>query len=414
MDNQTIIEVEGFTPHPKQQEVIDLCLDTETKYIICCTGRQFGKTFLAINMLLKWALEDNGSTSMFVSPIYSQAKKVFSELVSAIADTGLTISVNKSELFVSFINGSVIYFRSGEREDSLRGYTLDYLIMDEAAYQKDAVWKTVLRPTTLVRGKKVLFISTPKGKNWFYEVAMRGYSEEYPKYKTYHATSYDTPFITLEELEEAKLSLPESIYKQEILAQFIDNGGEVFTNLQSNCLLDTYPAKQTNEKYFAGLDVGRANDYTVLTILNSKGQVVRIFRQRQNTWNVIVSEVVKHLKEFNARCVVEINGVGDPIFEQLKKQYPNVEPFTTTNDTKQNLVEDLILAMNENKLFLPTQNLSPELYRELTTFTYEYSPKTRRVKYGAQSGFHDDMVMSLALANFCFKKKINYGSYVIR
>lgn len=412
--NNNIIEVQGFTPHEKQQEVIDLCLNDETKYIICCTGRQFGKTFLAINMLLKWALEDNGSTLMFVSPIYSQAKKVFSELVLAISETGLTNSINKSELFVSFINGSIIYFRSGEREDSLRGYTLDYLIMDEAAYQKDAVWKTVLRPTTLVRGKKVLFISTPKGKNWFYEVAMRGYSEEYPKYKTYHATSYDTPFITLEELEEAKLSLPESIYKQEILAQFIDNGGEVFTNLDLNCLLDTYPSKESNEKYYAGLDVGRANDYTVLTILNSKGQVVRIFRQRQNTWNVIVSEVVKHLREFNARCIIEINGVGDPIYEQLKKQYPNVEPFTTTNDSKQNLVEDLILAMNENKLILPTSNLNPDLYRELTTFTYEYSPKTRRVKYGAQSGFHDDMVMSLALSNYCLKKKVNYGTYVVR
>lgn len=414
MMSDKVIEVQGFTPHEKQKEVIDLCLDNQTKYIICCTGRQFGKTFLAINMLLKWALEDNGSILMFVSPIYSQAKKVFSELVSAIADTGLTVSMNKSELFITFINGSIIYFRSGEREDSLRGYTLDYLIMDEAAYQKDAVWKTVLRPTTLVSGKKVLFISTPKGKNWFYEIAMRGYSEEYPKYKTYHATSYDTPFITMEELDEAKLSLPDSIYKQEILAEFIDNGGEVFTNLQQNCLLDTYPQKESSDKYFAGLDVGRASDYTVLTILNSKGQVVRIFRQRQNTWNVIVSEVVKHLKDFNARCTIEINGVGDPIYEQLKKQYPNVEPFTTTNDSKQNLVEDLILSLNENKLVLPTANLNPDLYRELTTFTYEYSPKTRRVKYGAQSGFHDDMVMSLALSNYCLKKKVNYGSYVIR
>ncbi len=412
MNNQ--IEVEGFTPHPKQKEVVELCLDDVTKYIICCTGRQFGKTFLAMNILLKWALEDNGSISMFVSPVYSQAKKVFSELISAIADSGLTLSVNKSELFITFINGSIIYFRSGEREDSLRGYTLDYLIMDEAAYQKDVVWKTVLRPTVLVRGKKVLFISTPKGKNWFYELANRGYSEEYVNYKTFHATSFDTPFITKEELEEAKLSLPENIYRQEILAAFVDDGGEVFSNLKLNCVLNHYPSKETNEKYFAGLDIGRANDYSVLTIFNSKGEVVRIHRQRQNTWNVIVSEVVKHLREFNARCVIEINGVGDPIFEQIKKQYSNVEPFITNNESKQNIIEDLILSLNEEKIKLPTQELNTDLYRELSTFTYEYSPKTRKVKYGAPSGFHDDMVMSLALAANCLKKKINYGSYVIR
>jgi len=183
-----LIEVQGFTPHEKQKEVVDLCLDDTLKYIVCTTGRQFGKTFLAMNILLKWALEDNGSISMFVAPVYSQSKKVFSELVLAIADSGLTLSINKSELFITFINGSIIYFRSGEREDSLRGYTLDYLIMDEAAYQKESVWKTVLRPTVLVKGKKVLFISTPKGKNWFNEIANMGYSEDYPQYKTFHAT----------------------------------------------------------------------------------------------------------------------------------------------------------------------------------------------------------------------------------
>jgi phage FluMu gp28-like protein len=411
---ETLIEVEGFTPHIKQKEVVDLCLDKTTKYIICTTGRQFGKTFLAMNILLKWALEDNGSVSMFVAPVYSQSKKVFSELVSAIAGSGLTLSINKSELFITFINGSIIYFRSGEREDSLRGYTLDYLIMDEAAYQREGVWKTVLRPTVLVKGKKVLFISTPKGKNWFYEIANRGYSDEYPQYITYHATSFDTPYITKEELDEAKLSLPENIYKQEILAEFLGDGGEVFSNLTSTCVLTSYPSKETNERYYAGLDIGRANDYTVLTILNTKGEVVRIYRQRQTSWNVIVSDVIKNLKEFNARCTIEINGLGDPIFEQIKKQYPNIEPFFTSSDSKQNIIEELILTLNEEKIKLPTKDLNPELHKELSVFTYEYSPKTRKVKYGAPNSMHDDMVMSLALANDSLRKKVNYGKYVVR
>jgi PBSX family phage terminase large subunit len=408
------ITVQGFTPHQKQKEVVELCLDETTKYIICCTGRQFGKTFLAMNILLKWALEDNGANLMFVSPVYSQAKKVFSELVTAIADTGLCVSMNKSELFITFINGSIIYFRSGEREDSLRGYTLDYLIMDEAAYQKEAVWKQVLRPTVLVKGKKVLFISTPKGTNWFSEIANMGYSEDYTQYKTFHATSFDTPFITEEELKEAKLSLPDTIYRQEILAEFIGDGGEVFSNLNKSCVLTSYPSKDTSDRYYAGLDIGRANDYTVLTILNTKGEVVRIYRERQNSWNIIVSEVVKHLKEFGARCTIEINGIGDPIFEQIKKQYSNVEPFFTSNESKQNIIEELILTLNEEKIKLPTKELNEDLYKELSVFTYEYSPRTRKVKYGAPSAFHDDMVMSLALANDSLKKKINYGKYVIR
>lgn len=408
------IEIQGFTPHSKQKEIIDACLDSETKYIVANCGRQVGKSFLGMNILLKWILEDNGSTGMWVAPIYQQSKKVFQELSNSLAGTGITKSVNKSELTISFINGSIIYFRSAEREDNLRGNTLTYLVVDEAAFIKDNVWNEVLRATTLVKGKKVLFLSTPKGKNWFYQMAMRGESEDYPQYKTITASSFDTPYITKEELDEAKMSLPDAIYRQEILAVFLDGGGEVFSNLKLNCVLNSYPPKTTEDRYYAGLDVGRANDYTVLTILNTKGEVVRIYRERQNSWNVIVSEVVKNLREFNARCHIEINGIGDPIYEQIKKQYTNIEPFITSNDSKQNIIEELILTLNEDKIKLPSQELNADLYKELSVFTYDYSPKTRKVRYGSPNGFHDDMVMSLALANDCLKKKVNYGKYVIR
>ena len=367
-----------------------------------------------MNLLLKWALEDNGSVSMWVSPVYSQAKKVFTELTNTIAGTGLTKSVNKSELTITFINGSVIYFRSGEREDTLRGYTLNYLVVDEAAYIKDNVWIEVLRPTVLVNGKKVLFISTPKGKNWFHQVALRGMSEEYPTYKTFFATSFDTPFITPEELEEAKMSLPETIYKQEILAEFIDDGGEVFGSLKSSCILPSYPSHDPSKKYYAGLDFGRQNDYTVLTILNSEGEMVDFYRERQKSWDIIISEVVAKLKKWRPICFAEVNSIGDVLYEQIKKQYPSVQPFITNSDSKQNMIEDLIMGMNESKIILPSPDLNTDLYKELSVFTYEYSPKTRKIKYGSPNGFHDDTVISLALSYHSFKKKATYGTYVVR
>ena len=408
------ITVQGFTPTTKQREIIDACLSKNIKYIIGCFGRQAGKSFTAMNLLLKWVLEDNGAVGMWVSPVYSQAKKVFTELTNTIAGTGLTKSINKSELTITFINGSVIYFRSGEREDTLRGYTLNYLVVDEAAYIKDEVWNTVLRPTVLVNGKKVLFISTPKGRNWFYNLAMRGMSDEYPTYKTFFATSFDTPFITAEELEEAKMSLPETIYKQEILAEFIDDGGEVFGSLKSSCILDHYPNYDSTKKYYAGLDFGRQNDYTVLTILNSEGEMVDFYRERQKSWDIIISEVVVKLKKWRPICFAEVNSIGDVLYEQIKKQYPSIQPFVTSSESKQNMVEDLIMGMNESKIKLPSQELNTDLYKELSVFTYEYSPKTRKIKYGSPNGFHDDTVISLALSYHSFKKKATYGTYVVR
>jgi phage FluMu gp28-like protein len=408
------ITVQGFTPTRKQKEIIDACTTNDIKYIIGCFGRQAGKSFTAMNLLLKWVLEDNGSVAMWVSPVYSQAKKVFTELTNTIAGTGLTKSINKSELTITFINGSVMYFRSGEREDTLRGYTLTYLVIDEAAYIKDEVWNTVLRPTVLVQGKKVLFISTPKGRNWFYNLAMRGYSDDYPQYKTFHATSFDTPYITEEELIEAKMSLPETIYKQEILAEFIDDGGEVFSNLKLNCVLNSYPQMVVDKKYYAGLDFGRQNDYTVLTILNSEGEMVDFYRERQKSWDIIISEVVNKLKKWRPVCFAEVNSIGDVLFENIRKQYTSLQPFVTNNESKQNLIEDLIMCLNEEKLKLPSPELNSDLYKELSVFTYEYSPKTRKVRYGSPNGFHDDTVISLALAYHSFKKKANYGSYVVR
>jgi hypothetical protein len=408
------ITVQGFTPTKKQKEIIDACLSPSVKYIIGCFGRQAGKSFTAMNLLLKWSLEDNGSVCMWVSPVYSQAKKVFTELTNIIAGSGLTKSVNKSELTITFINGSVMYFRSGEREDTLRGYTLDYLVVDEAAYIKDNVWTEVLRPTVLVNGKKVLFISTPKGKNWFYTLAMRGNSEEYPQYKTFHATSFDTPYITEEELIEAKMSLPETIYKQEILAEFIDDGGEVFGNLKLTCVLNNYPNYDPSKKYYAGLDFGRQNDYTVLVVLNSEGEMVDFYRERQKSWDIIISEVVAKLRKWRPVCFAEVNSIGDVLYEQIKRQYPSVQPFITNNDSKQNMIEDLIMGMNEEKIKLPSPDLNTDLFKELSVFTYEYSPKSRKIKYGSPNGFHDDTVISLALSYHSFKKKASYGTYVVR
>jgi phage FluMu gp28-like protein len=351
---------------------------------------------------------------MWLAPIYGQSKKVFQELSNLLANTTLTKSINKSELTITFINGSVIYFRSAEREDNLRGNTLDYLVVDEAAYIRDSVWSQVLRATVLVKGKKVLFLSTPRGRNWFYEMALRGDSEEYPQYKTFKGSSFDSPYISEDELNEAKMSLPESIYRQEILAEFLEGAGEVFGNLKLTCVMSNYPQQDTTKKYYAGLDFGRQNDYTVLIVLNSEGEIVDFYRERQKSWDIIISEVVAKLRKWRPVCYAEVNSIGDVLYEQIKKQYPSVQPFITNNESKQNMIEDLIMGMNENKLKLPTQELNTDLYKELSVFTYEYSPKSRKIKYGAPSGFHDDTVISLALSYHSFKKKATYGTYVVR
>jgi len=407
------IKVRLYDPHPDQLLKIQEIQEKDPKYIILKVGRQWGKSMTAMNLLLKWVLEKDKSIGLWVAPIYQQSKKVFEEMIEALSDTGLLKKVDKSDLFIRFINGSVVYFRSAERADNLRGLTITHLVIDEAAFIKDDVWSQVLRPTTLVKGEKVLFISTPKGKNYFFELYNRGISGDYPDYLSLHGTSFDTPFISKEELDEAKNSLPEHIYRQEILAEFIDNGGSVFTNVDQVSTLTQYPPFDRNEKYYAGIDWGRMNDYTVITVLDSQLRCVYQYRERQKSWDLIVHEVGQVLKQYRPQVYSEINSLGDVLHEQLKKIYPSVQPFVTTNDTKQEIIEDLIMSFNEQKITLPSKTLNSYLYNELSQFTYEYSTRTRRIKYGAPTGLHDDTVMSLAIAYHAQKKKINYGRYVV-
>lgn len=401
------MEVVGFTPHSGQREVIDSILSSPSKFHVVSVGRQWGKSMMAMNLLLYWAFNDSPCKILWVSPVYSQTDKVQKELEGAIKDSNLIDSINYSTNYLKLKNGSEIYFRSAERYDNIRGYTFDYAIVDEAAYIKEEAWTEAIRPTLAVHGKKVLFLSTPKGKNWFHTIFALGYDNE--RYSHYQAKSVDSPFITEEEVNDARLTLPPSIFKQEYEAEFLDDGGEVFTNL-SNCTFDKYPSHRST-KYFAGIDLGRQEDYTVVTIMNAEFQVVDVYRANQKPWEQLVAEMARFINRYNAIAQIEVNSIGDVIYEQLKSRVKKLEPFTTTSKSKVDIIEQLVYAINNREIEIPSEALFKPLYQELSHFTYEYSPKSRSVKYGAPNGLHDDCVMSLAIAYDCKRKHSKFGNY---
>jgi phage terminase large subunit-like protein len=310
---------------------------------------------------------------------------------------------NRSDLTISGFNSQIQFF-SGERPDNIRGNTFDYLIVDEMAFTRPELWSEVLSATVLVKGKKVIFISTPKGKNHFYQLSLQPNYDN--RYKYFHYSSYDNPMIDAEDLEERKRSLPKHIFEQEYLAKFIDNASGLFKNVDS-CVIK--PAERT-QKLFGGLDIGRADDYTVLTILNKNYQMVYVQRWRQQEWSKIIDEVATKIREYNAEIFVEVNNQGDVFFEMLQnKVYNNVQPYVTTTATKPIMIEDLAVHFENKDIGILNENW---LVDELNAFTYIYNEKTRRVQYGAPQGVHDDGVMSLALAVQSIKKN-QYGYFEV-
>ena len=390
--------------------MITSILESKSKFHVACVGRQFGKSLMAMNLVLYWGINRGPAKCLWVSPVYSQTDKVQKELMAAIGESGLVKSCNYSSNEITLKNGTQILFRSAERYDNIRGLTCDYGVIDEAAFCKDEAWQEAIRPVFMVRGKKVLFISTPKGKNFFYDLYQLGVSEDYPQYCNYTGTSYDTPYIDPIDIMDAKKTLPENVFKQEYLAAFIDSGGEVFSNLDKNTFAQ-YPRPQG--KIFCGIDLGKQEDYTVATFVDSRGQIVDIYRSNAQEWTTMVNEILIRIRKHNATVMIEVNSIGDVIFEMVKKQWQDTHPFVTTSKSKQEIIEGLILDMNDVAITIPDVGLFSWLYNELSMFTYSYNPKTRSIKYGHPSGQHDDTVISLAIANYNRKQNKTMGTYAV-
>ena len=399
----------GFTPHLKQRNIIDQIINGHEKFHIVSVGRQFGKSLMGMNLLLYWAINNGPCKILWISPVYSQANKVLKELIAAIEDTGIIRKTNLSDNSIILRNGSEILFRSAERYDAIRGLTMDYGIIDESAFIKNEAWSTAIRPVFAVRGKKVLFISTPRGKNFFHDLFQLGLSPDHPRYKSYTGASADSPYMDPLEIADAQKTLPPNIFSQEYLATFIDNGGEVFSNID-RLTFSEWP--NPSGQVYCGIDLGRADDYTVATFMDQSGQIVYIYRNRQAEWSTMVREIIAHVQRLNATVMVEVNSIGDVVYEMLKREWQNTHAFTTTGKSKPEIIEGLIVDMSEEKIKIPDKNLFPALQHELELFSYEYNPKSRQVRYGAPAPHHDDTVMSLAIVNYNRKQNLNTGTYV--
>ncbi len=398
----------GITPHTKQREMINMILQSDVKHHVACVGRQYGKSMMAMNLVLYWAINDGPCKVLWVSPVYSQTAKVMKELMEAIGASGIVDRCNYSDNYIKLKNGSEIYFRSAERYDNIRGMTMKYGVVDEAAFCKNEAWTEAIKPVFLVQGKKILFISTPKGSNWFKELYQLGKSDDHPNYKSYKGSSYDTPFIADSEIDDAKRTLPENVFRQEYLAAFIDSGGEVFQNIDKNTFTQY---SRPEGKVYCGIDLGKQEDHTVATFIDANGKIIDIYRNNQVEWSVMVKDILSLIKKWNATTMVEVNSIGDVIFEQIKQQWQDTHPFITSSKSKNEIIEGLILDMNETTIQIPSEELFGPLYQELSVFTYTYNPKTRNIKYGHPAGLHDDTVMSLAIGNYARKSKKTYGTY---
>ena len=227
-----------------------------------------------------------------------------------------------------------------------------------------------------------------------------GKSADFPNHTSYNFPSWESPYVSSEFIEEQRKSLPENIFKQEFEAVFLEDDGQVFKGLSNVLINDAWPQKSGGMNIYAGLDIGTREDYSVLTIIDEMGRVLHIWRDRHIEYSRIVEKVVQLCKQYNVReLIVESNGPGDVMFETIKKQYSRAEPLFQTNDTKSNIIRRLMSDIEDINIELPSAKLFPALGDEMEMFEYSILP-SGKIRYAHPTGFHDDCVLSLAMANW--------------
>lgn len=394
------MKITGFRPYPKQREVIDSIINGNSFYNVMVCGRQSGKSTTLLGLILYYSINKAKSVSLYTAPTYGQINKILVQLMDVLQPTGIIVSANKSSYEIKLTNGSMIYFRSTERADSIRGLAVDYLFCDESQDTNTSDFQKSILPTITARGKKCVLAGTPKRKNLFYDYFQMGRSEDFPNHTSYHFPSWESPYVSTEFIEEQKRTLPPKIFSQEFEAKWQENEGSVFQNLNGVCINDLWPNRDKNIRVYAGLDIGSKDDYSVLVILDELGRCLNVWRANNISYSEIVRKVVDTCKHYNVtELLCEVNGVGDPVYEQIKKEYQRATPLFQTNQTKENTIRRLIGDIQDQALELPSYNLMPEFIQELEIYEYEILA-SGKIRYTHPNGMHDDIVDALAMANW--------------
>lgn len=411
-----------YAPHPAQRAMHD----TPGRIKVPRCGRRFGKDRWSeqefLKALFSMAAEPRPKHLIprvhgwVVAPTFPMLRQMWNELRAMLQPTGLIIRKDEADQTLELHGGIFIEFRSADRPENLVGVGLDALWVTEAARIREIAWTENLRPTLSspqrgpgMRGQGLGIVnSTPRGRNWFYRLCLAGTKaiggQPNPLYQpgvtAFHYPSSANPYINPEEIEAARRSLPDAIFRQEYLAEFLDDVAAVFVNLVASRTGALKPRERGHD-YVLGMDLGFVQDYSVITVKDLQTQeVVYLERFRDSLLEVQGMRLKAVCEQYEPRvCAIDATGVGVPTVRQFRQYIDpriRIHGVYYTADTKERLVQQLQLAFQKKTVGLPADGDADWLLDELQSYEYRIS-KTGRFTYNAPDGMHDDGVNSLML-----------------
>ena len=324
----------------------------DTRFKVIVAGRRTGKSRLSAITLIIEALNcPAGSAVMYVAPTLGQARSIMWDLL---LDLGRPVvkSSHVNNLEITLVNDRKILLRGADNPDSLRGVSLTYLVMDEFAFIKMEIWEKVLRAALSDKKGRAMFISTPSGRNHFYDMYKLGASGTDEEWKSWLFKTIDNETIDPKEIEAAKKTLSSFAFKQEYLASFDNAGTDLFKEEWLK-----YGPEPKQGSYYVAIDLAgfkeirnavsaadKRLDQTAIAIVKVNDENEWWVKEiRMGRWDVerTALEIIKIVKEVEPLSVGIEKGMARqavmPYLETLMKRYNcyfRVEELTHGNQKK--------------------------------------------------------------------------------
>lgn len=341
-------QTKEFLLHKTQEEI---ALDRHRFRVLCC-GRRWGKTTLAIDQMKACAL-GKPVRIVYIAPTLQQARDIaWEQLKKDLANVAISIrEAPRLEIVVPTQRGgeSLIVLRGWEAIETLRGQAFDLIVIDEVASMRNfwQNWQEIIRPTLTDTRGEVLFISTPKGFNHFYD--LYNLQDTDTDYKSWHLPSSANPHLPADELVKAQSELSSERYAQEYLADFKKTEGLVYKDFdRAKHLYTDIPQGTGIVETIAGIDFGFTNPCAIPYIKVDASDTWWIESEYYETGRTD-AQVAEYVSAKNFTMVYPDPEAPAAILE-LRKQRVNVRDVVKGKDSIENGIKAVRDRLKAGKL----------------------------------------------------------------
>ncbi len=390
----------------------------ENQFMALRLPRQTGKSTTIGALILQDAWTHPELYVGFIGPSWRQTKLNVRRVASFcrnLPKQGLHVQRTR----ITLPNGSVIE-AFPNNADTIRGNTFDRLWWDETNFtpNDEDLYDAILFTLSTKKDAKFIATSTPfNTDSLFWKMCNH---EDFSDFGRYHisweqALEPNGPLSTsIIEKIKRQFGNDSARWRREMEAEWCEDEDVwlpqslIVSCIESGLIPFDFLSSPLFSEFFIGVDFGKERDYSVVVVVEKRGQVVRVVHVHRFPLHTEYASVIGYVKSLQDRwkyvryVYADVTGVGNYIVEDMfRSGISGVTGITFTVQSKEEMANILREKMHVGEVkipYVPTRKSSDiDLTAELNVERYQLM-KTGHIGFSHADGTHDDVFWSIALA----------------